>query len=74
MKVTYDPEVDALYILLRDVKSDDTLEVEQGVIVDLDPDGHIVGLEVLDASKRLTPTELTNLFYQNPLLAASEAP
>ena len=53
MKIQYDPEVDALYIELRDVYADHNVDIEEGVSVDLDVDGHIVGLEILDASERL---------------------
>jgi len=53
MKIQYDPEVDALYIELRDVYADRNVDIEEGVSVDLDADGHIVGLEILDASERL---------------------
>jgi len=53
MKIEYDPEVDALYIELRDVYADRNIDIEEGVSVDLDADGHIVGLEILDASERL---------------------
>jgi len=50
----YDPEVDALYIELRgDVYAARNIDIEEGVSVDLDEEGHIVGLEILDASQRL---------------------
>ena len=74
MKITYDPEANALYILLHKAKSSDGVDIEEGVTVDVDGDGHIIGVEILDASKRLTPEELINVSYENLLLAASEAP
>src|SRR5207248_624130 len=49
MKITYDPEADALYIALRDAPSEDSVDIEEGVTADLDAEGHIVGLELLDA-------------------------
>ena len=55
MKITYDPEGDALYIRLREVDLADSTDLEEGVTVDLDAEGHIAGLEILDASKRMTP-------------------
>ena len=42
MKIEYDKEVDALYILLTDAKPVDTMDVEDGVTIDLDDQGHIV--------------------------------
>ncbi len=71
MKITYDPEADALYIELRDARPADSVDIEEGVTVDLDSAGHIIGLEVLDASKRLTPEELANIHYENLLLTAA---
>ena len=53
MKVTYDPEVDVLRILFRDAPIDVSDEDKPGIILDYDKDGNIVGLEVLDASKRV---------------------
>jgi uncharacterized protein YuzE len=53
MKVTYDPEVDVLRILLSNTPIEESDEDKPGVIVDYDKDGNVVGLEILDASKRV---------------------
>ena len=53
MKVTYDPEVDALTIILSDVAVEESDEAKPGVILDYDIEGNIVGLEILNASKRV---------------------
>ncbi len=53
MKVTYDPEVDVLRILFRDVPIEESDEDKPGVIFDYDVDGNVVGLEVLNASQRV---------------------
>ena len=74
MKITYDPEADALYIALRDVPAADGVDIEEGVSVDLDDKGHIVGIEILDASERLTAEDLTSVSYENLLFAAAEVP
>jgi len=53
MKVTYDPDVDVLRIILSDsvvIESDEELP---GIILDFDADGNVVGLEILEASKRV---------------------
>ncbi|MCH8994845.1 MAG: DUF2283 domain-containing protein [Chloroflexi bacterium] len=74
MKITYDSEGDVLYIQVRGVAPVDSVDIEDGVTVELDGDGHLVALELLDASKRLTPEELTSVSYENLLLAASKVP
>jgi len=53
MKVIYDPEVDVLRILLSDSAIDESDEDKPGVILDYDKEGNLVGLEVLDASKKV---------------------
>jgi uncharacterized protein YuzE len=52
MKVTYDSEVDVLRILLSNAPIEESDEDKPGVILDYDKDGNIVGLEILEASKR----------------------
>ena len=54
MRVTYDPEVDVLRILLSDAPIEESDEDKPGVILDYDKDGNIVGLEILEDSKRVS--------------------
>jgi len=61
VKIEYDPEADALYIQIREADPDDNIDIEEGVTVDVDEHGHIVGVEILDASKRLSPSDLTRV-------------
>lgn len=53
MDAHYDPEVDALAINWGDTQIEESDEVEPGVILDYDKDGKVVGIEVLDASKKI---------------------
>jgi len=53
MKVKYDPEVDVLSIVLSDAPVEESDEDKPGVILDYDKAGNIVGVEILDASKRM---------------------
>jgi len=53
MKVTYDPEVDVLRILFSNAPIEESDEDKPGVIIDYDKDGNVVGMEFLDASKRM---------------------
>jgi uncharacterized protein YuzE len=52
MKVTYDPEVDVLRIIFRDVPVEESDEDKPGVILDFDAAGAVIGLEILNASTR----------------------
>jgi uncharacterized protein YuzE len=53
MKVKYDQEVDVLTIEFSDAAVDESDQDKPGVILDYDKDGNIVGIEILNASKRV---------------------
>ncbi len=57
MKVTYDSEVDVLHVLFSNAPIEESDEDKPGVILDYDKDGNVVGVEILDAQKRLGGTE-----------------
>ena len=59
MKVNYDNEVDALYIQISDEEPEGVIEVKEGLNIDITKDGKIVGIELLDASKK---TSLNSFF------------
>ena len=52
MRITYDREVDALYIRFAEATVT-TKELGEGIAVDYDADGRLAGIEILDAIKRL---------------------
>lgn len=53
MKLTYDKETDIVYIKLSDRVVAESDEDKPGIIIDYDADGNVVGMEILDASKRM---------------------
>ena len=53
MKITYDPEVDILQIVFSDTPVAESDEDNPGIILDFDKKGDIVGIEILDASRRM---------------------
>jgi len=52
MKITYDIEVDVFYIRFLDATVT-TKHLAEGISVDYDSDGHLAGIEIIDAIKRL---------------------
>ncbi len=58
MKLNYYPETDSLYIDLADRSSSESKEVSEGVVLDYDADGNLVGIDLDNASKKLDLKEL----------------
>lgn len=54
MKVKYDKETDVLYITFSKNKVKESDEDKPGVIIDYDKNGSIVGIEILDASRKMS--------------------
>ena len=52
MRITYDREVDALYISFAETAVT-TKKLGEGIAADYDADGRLAGIEILDAIKRL---------------------
>ena len=52
MRVRVDHSADAVYLNLTDRPIKDSAEVADGIVVDYDNEGRIVGIEILDASRR----------------------
>lgn len=58
--VTCDRNADAAYIQLRDSKIVESEEVSNGIVYDFDGEDKVVGIEILNLSKR-TPEEFQKL-------------
>lgn len=53
MKVYYDDEVDALYLQFEDTTPDGVTEIAEGINLDMTAENKVVGIEILNASKKL---------------------
>ncbi|MEM3389382.1 MAG: DUF2283 domain-containing protein [Thermoproteota archaeon] len=60
----YDAYADALYVKIREGKAAESDEVEDGVILDYDADGNLIGIEILEFSKR--KIDLNELVVKGP--------
>ncbi len=58
MKLNYYPETDSLYIDLSEKKSVESREISEGVVLDYDVDGNLVGIDIDNASKKIQLKEL----------------
>ncbi len=61
MKITLDPEADAVYIQLREGPFVTNREVAEGIIPDVGEDDVILGIEILEASTRRAAGDVTRL-------------
>mgnify|MGYP000231292568 CR=1 FL=1 len=58
MKINYYPETDSLYIEFSAKTSANTSEISEGVMVDFDENGSIIGIDIDNASKKTDLKEL----------------
>ena len=84
MKITYDPEIDAMYIYLVEGKHDcRTVQLNDDINLDFGDQEKLVGIEILDASRVLGKGKLPRLMINDrtlqwpdpkrPVLKASRA-
>lgn len=59
MKMNYYPETDSLYIDLSEKTSVESREISAGVVLDYDEQGNLVGIDIDNASKKVSLKELT---------------
>jgi uncharacterized protein YuzE len=62
MKLNYYPETDSLYIDLSEKPSAESREVSEGIVLDYDATGNLVGIDIDNAS---TKVELEKLILSN---------
>lgn len=58
MTLEYDKEVDALYIRIEETYIDKTQELEEGINLDFDAEGKLIGVEILNAKERYKSKDL----------------
>ena len=53
MKLNYHPETDSLYIDLAEQPGVDSREVSEGIVLDYDAEGNLVGIDIDNASRKV---------------------
>ena len=64
MRLTIDPKADALYLRLNEAQIVDSEQVGSGVVLDYDAQDNVVGVEMLNLSKRGNPVEIERLVFE----------
>jgi uncharacterized protein YuzE len=72
MKIEYSKEADAIYVYFKEDFVASSKEVEDGVVIDFDKKGQLIGIEVLDVSQRFSLSDIVNVNIENlPIEALS---
>ncbi len=58
MKLNYYPETDSLYIDLSEQSSVESREISEGVLLDYNVDGRLVGIDIDNASNKVDMRKL----------------
>ena len=59
MKISYYPDTDSLYIDLSEQQSAESREISEGVVLDYDAEGRLVGIDIDNASNKVELKKLT---------------
>ncbi|MDF0653098.1 MAG: DUF2283 domain-containing protein [Nitrospira sp.] len=59
MKLNYYPDTDSLYIDLSEQPSVESREIAEGIVLDYDAEGHLVGIDIDNASRKVELKQLT---------------
>ena len=65
MKIEYDKKADALYLAIQAKYVAKSKEIQDGVVVDFDEKGKVIGFEILDVSKRYKHSDISNFAVKN---------
>ncbi|HKZ40003.1 MAG TPA: DUF2283 domain-containing protein [Candidatus Hodarchaeales archaeon] len=63
MKLNYYPDTDSLYIDFSEKPSVDSREISEGVVLDYDADGNLVGIDIDNASLKINLKETKLIEY-----------
>jgi uncharacterized protein YuzE len=58
MKLNYYSETDSLYIDLSSQTSNESVEISDGIVLDYDEDGHLIGIDIDNASHKVDLNEI----------------
>lgn len=70
MEITFDKEANAVYIEFQKGEFAKNKKIDDFTIMDLDKEGNILGIELLNVSKRIPQESLSEINVKNLLVTA----
>lgn len=67
MNISYDKDADCLYIQFQQGKVHKTRKIEEGILMDIDEEGRIYGIEIVGASERMSIASLGKINIDVPV-------
>ena len=67
MRLGYDPETDSAYIKFEPQPSTESFELCEGIVIDLDADEHVVGIEIDWASRKFDVERMRAVIEGEPV-------
>jgi uncharacterized protein YuzE len=61
VKIEYSKKADAIYVYFKEDYVANSKEIEDGVVIDFDKEGQLIGIEVLDVSQRYSLSDIVNV-------------
>jgi uncharacterized protein YuzE len=58
MKLNYYPDTDSLYIDLVERPSVESKDISEGIVLDFDAEGNLVGIDIDNASRKVDLTQI----------------
>ena len=65
MEITFDKDADAVYIELSEGEFTSNKKIDKDTIIDLDKDGNALGIEIINASKRIAKNFFSDISFRN---------
>ena len=67
MKISYDPDADAMSIVFQKGKYEISKEIAEGIIIDYTEDGKVISIEILDMKKRMPLENIKDITVSVPV-------
>lgn len=74
MTINYDPRADVLYIKFQEGRVERTRKLEEGILVDQDETGRLLGIEILGMKGRIPIPGVGAILPEPPVVGAGPAP